>query len=175
MCLLRHRRFGRSPVGQLDEYDSEDYVGTALIDAVRHGHVDIVKKFKIDPARDNLNQLLSEGWLTAQPDIAELLIGLGANVQARGDHYTPVEAAFLSLEWSLDSVFASNWYTSSRTEASLRTIEILAAHGAQWQPEDRYRLSSFRRTLGKLSPYDAVRHLCRIIKGGPLNNRCFGN
>ncbi len=71
----------RAQVPKLDsDYpEDEERKGTALADAVLHGHVEIVRKFKIDPKKDDLNGLLHATWLRANREIIEMLIELGAD------------------------------------------------------------------------------------------------
>ena len=163
----------RMPVPQLDRREAEEYVDTALTDAVQTGRLDMLKKFKVDPATDNLSQLLAECWLTPQPKVAEFLITLGANVEAVGEHYTPMQAAFMAFEWSLDPMFGSSCYTSSRTEDSLKTIEMLATRGAHWYPEDRQRWNYIRRSLASIPAGQAIGYLRRIIKSGAIEPNTF--
>lgn len=164
----------RLPVCRLDT-DTEDVVGTALQDAVQYGNIEIVKKFKPSSAHDDLRQLICQCWLTPQPQIVELLIASGADVtpKADGDDRDPVQTALTAFQWSLDPTFSSGAYYNSKTEAALRTIEILATHGARWQPADRYRVSCLRRTLAAIAPSDAARYLRRIVSSKAIGGVMF--
>ena len=77
--------------------------------------------------------------------------------------------AFSSFEWSIDPLTRDY----SRTEAALRSIEILAAHGARWQPEDTYRVTCLRRHLAKADRYEVIRHLLRIVRSGAIEPLLF--
>jgi hypothetical protein len=100
--------------------------------------------------------------------VIELLINKGADVKNLCSEV--VESVFSDFEWSLDPLMGRDW---SRTEAALRCMEILAANGARWAPQDPYRVSCLRRTLAKTAPYDAIRHLGRIVKSGIVEQSVF--
>jgi hypothetical protein len=160
----------RLPVPRMEdsEVDEED-LDTALAAAVRRGQFEVVKKIRIDPARDDVTALTNEYCFWPNPELLEYLIKLGADVRKAAGEDNAMRWAFSSFEWSLDSLFRDY----SRTDAALRCIEILAANGARWQPEDPYRISCFRRALAKAPAYDAIRHLERIIKARAIEQPFF--
>lgn len=153
--------------------DCDDYLGTALRDAVRQGRIDIVRKFKVNAALDNLNELLCECWLTPQPEITQMLISLGGDARARVGERTPIQAAFSCFEWSLDHGYSFYGSSSTNTEAALRTIEILAEHGARWEPDEACRFRYFRRGLASVSGHNALCYLHRIVKSGAIEQPIF--
>ena len=153
-------------IGRLDG-DEEDN-DTALNEAIRYGHVEIVKKMRVDASCDDVTQLLNQYFIRPNPDVIELLISKGADVHSLGSDV--IESVFSEFEWSLDPLMGRDW---SRTEAALRCMEILAANGARWAPQDPYRVRCLRRSLGKTAPYDAIRHLGRIVKSGVIEQSMF--
>ena len=160
----------RLPVPRMDDSDvDEEDVETALVAAVRRGQFDVVKKIGIDLARDDVTALINEYCFWPNPELLEFLIKLGADVRKGAGEDNAMRWAFFSFEWSLDSLFRDY----SRTEAALRCIEILAANGARWHPDDPYRISCFRRAIAKAPAYDAIRHLERIIKAGAIEPEMF--
>jgi hypothetical protein len=160
----------RMPVPRLEDSDvDEEDVETALVAAVRRGQFEVVKKIGIDPARDDVTALINEYCFWPNPELLEFLIKLGADVRKAAGEDNAMHWAFSSFEWSLDSFFRDY----SRTDATLRCIEILAANGARWHPNDLYRVSYFRRAIAKAPAYDAIRHLERIIKAGAIEQPFF--
>lgn len=160
----------RLPVPRMDDSDvDEEDLETALVAAVRRGQFDVVKRIGIDPMRDDITALINGYCFWPNPELLEFLIKLGANVRNGEGEDSAIRWAFSSFEWSLDSLFRDY----SRTDAALRCIEILAANGARWHPNDPYRISCFRRAIAKAPAYDAIRHLERIIKTGAIEQPFF--
>lgn len=160
----------RLPVPRMEDSDiDEEDVESALVAAVRRGQFDVVKKIGIDPARDDVTALINEYCFWPNPQLLEFLIKLGADVRNAAGEKSAMYSAFSAFEWSLDSAFRSY----SRCEDALRCIEILAANGARWHPDNPYRLSCLRRAIAKAPAYDAIRHLERIIKAGAIEQPVF--
>ena len=160
----------RLPVPRLQDSDvDEEDVETALVAAVRRGQFEVVKRIGIDPARDDVTALAHEYCFCPNPKLTEILIALGADVRNQTGENSAMHWAFSAFEWSLDSRFLSY----SKCEDALRCIEILAANGARWHPNDLYRISCFRRAIAKAPIYDAIRHLERIIKAGAIEQPVF--
>jgi hypothetical protein len=157
----------RLPVPRLDDSEvDEESLESALTAAVWRGQFEVVKRIKIDPARDDVTALANSDCVWPNPNLLEMLIKLGADVRKKRG---AINSAFSAFEWSLDSYFRNY----SRTEDALRCIEILAANGARWRPKDSYGFRCLRRTLAKIEVYDAVRHLQRIIKTGAIDQPVF--
>jgi hypothetical protein len=156
-------------VPRIDEYEwDEENDDTALNEAIRLGHFDIVKKMGVDPNRDDITRLLDQHCIRPNPEVIELLIRKGADVLSLGSEM--IESVFSAYEWSLDPLMGRDW---SRTEMALRCMEILAAMGARWAPRDPYRVSCLRRSLAKSASHEAIRHLCRIVKSGIIEQSMF--
>ena len=157
----------RLPVPRMADADvDEEDVETAIQSAVRHGHIEVVRRFKIDAARDDVTALANDWCLWPNPGLLELLITLGADVRTKNG---AIENAFSSFQWSVDSVFS--W--QSRTDETLRCIEILGASGARWEPKEPSAFRHLRRALAKVSGYDAIRYLQLIVKAGAIDRAVF--
>lgn len=157
----------RLPVPRLDDSEvDEESVDTALGAAVQRGQFEIIKRIKIDPARDNVTALANAYCFWPNPKLIEMFIKLGADV--RNEHGA-INSAISAFEWSLDSIFRSY----SRTEDMLRCIEVLAANGARWKPQEPDQFRYFRRALTKVEPYDAIRYLQRIVSAGAIEPAVF--
>jgi ankyrin repeat protein len=156
----------RLPVPKLDDSDvDEEDLETALVAAVRRGQFDVVKKIGIDPTRDDVTALINEYCFWPNSALLEFLIKLGADVRKPAGEDK-------AMRWAFSS-FDSSFRDYSRTAAALRCIEILAANGARWHPNDPYRTSCFRRAIAKAPVYDAIQHLGRIIKAGAIEQPFF--
>lgn len=157
----------RLPVPRLDDSEvDEENLESALATAVGRGQFEVVKRIKIDPARDDMTALANSRCFWPNPNLLELLIKLGADVRKRRG---AINSAFSAFEWSLDPYFRNH----SRTEDALRCIEILAANGARWRPKDSYNFSCLRRALAKIEVYEAIRHLQQIVKTGAIDQPVF--
>jgi ankyrin repeat protein len=157
----------RLPVPTLEDSDvDEDDSDTALAAAVRRGQFEVVKRIKIEPARDDVTALANAYCVWPNPNLTEMLIKLGADVR---NQTGAINSAFSGFEWSLDSIFRSYTWIDD----ALRCIEILAANGARWRPADSYQVSCLRRALAKVSAYDAIRHLQRITNAGAIEQPVF--
>ena len=160
----------RLPVPRLEDSDvDEEDVDTALVAAVRRGQFDVVKRIGIDPARDDVTALAHEYCFSPNPKLIEMLINLGPDVRNQTGEKSAMYSAFSAFEWSLDSMFRSY----SRCEDALRCIEILAANGARWRPDDPYRISCFRRAIAKAPAYEAIQHLLRITNAQAIEQPVF--
>jgi hypothetical protein len=49
-------------------------------------------------------------------------------------------------------------------------MELLGANELRWAPKDSWRITRLRRTLGRISRYQAIQHLQRIAKSGLIDN-----
>lgn len=52
-------------------------------------------------------------------------------------------------------------------------MEILGSHGARWVPQKEYEIRWLRRTLMRISRYQAVEHLQRIANSGIMDQATF--
>jgi ankyrin repeat protein len=153
--------------------ETEEDEGTAVEDAVIYGQAEVLKKFKVDPTRDDVGALLCQCWLAPHPQIARMLLDLGADVNARVEDRIPIEAAIGALSFGLDSIFRYSSYCESRKTNALACIEVLAQAGARWNPADPRTISSFRRALGRADRSEAIRVLKRLVEAKALEGGIF--
>jgi hypothetical protein len=114
---------------------------TAMKEAVHYGHVEILKQFKPDPAKDDIIGLLEESARSSQPEMLSYLLDLHARShQAQVGLGTVLNAyveraAFGPIPWSVD-------YTGM-IPATYRCLTMLAEHGLKWDgsgwPVNRWR------------------------------------
>lgn len=153
--------------------ETEEGGGTALEDAVIHGQAEVMKKFKPDPTKDDVNALLCQCWLVPHPEIARILLELGAEVNTRVDGRMSIEAAVDALSFGLDSIFQYSSHSENRRTDALACIEVLAQAGARWNPADPRTISSFRRALGRAERSVAIRVLKRLVEARALEEGIF--
>ncbi len=149
----------RLPVPDLSYPGEEDLLGTALEDAVSSGHVEVVRKIGIDPAKDNPSELLGHCWLANNPEIVRMLLDAGADPNGKTKMGIPIDRLLSGLAWALDSSFS----TGFRLEPTLQCIELAASRGGRWTPEMMGKHCRFRRALGNISRHEAVRILHRLL------------
>lgn len=153
--------------------EMEEDEGTALEDAVIHGQAEVLLKFRVDSTRDDINALLCQCWLAPHPQIARVLLELGANVNARTDGRTPIDAAMGALSFSLDSLFGYSSFCENKRINALACIDVLAKAGARWNPNDARGFSSFRRALGRADSSTAIRVLKRLVDARAVEEGAF--
>jgi hypothetical protein len=96
-----------------------------------------------------------------------------ADVNARVNGLTPIEAAMDALSFGLDSYFGYSSSCESRKTNALACIEVLAEAGAHWNPTDPRTLSSFRRALGRIDRSEAIRVLKRLVHAKAFGEAVF--
>lgn len=158
----------RMKVPDLDNPEEEYYFRSALDDAVWYGRLDVVRKFKIDPSRDDVTALLGRSSLGSEPEIVKMLLDAGADPNGVIEEESVMVGQVQSLGWSMDR---TTW--RSNTEHKLQCIELLAAHGGRWRPRTPYEMGGFRRALGRSEPSIAVSTLVRLVKSGALEKDVF--
>lgn len=69
----------RLPVPRLEDSDvDEENIDSALAGSVRRGQFEVVKRIKIDPARDDVTALANTYCFFPNPDLIEMLISAGS-------------------------------------------------------------------------------------------------
>lgn len=135
----------RAKVLRTNDEEDPELEATALECAASSGHCDVVKKI-VDPAKDDLDQLLCDACFGHSPELIKYLIELGANPNGRRqDGSTPLSKLFLAFSWYSDHTFSRTGY---HDEGQIdRCMEEMFARGAKWEPTDGYELSLVRRAL----------------------------
>ena len=144
-------------------------MGTALVEAVKHYKIEIMKKIPLDLSRDDPSALLAECWMCENPAAVQMLLDAGADPNRGEGEMSTMRMLMCSFEWGLDPVLRHR----NRAEVALRCIELAAKKGGRWRPSDSYAFRTLRTALAKESPYDAVSHLNRLIKCGAIKEDVF--
>lgn len=129
--------------------DPECYT-SGLSEACDSGNLELIKKLKPDPARDDLAELLHSVAMAGKRDALRYLLELGAppNNKPNGG-----SKAFDTALWRLDfaRMFGENRGSRYSATEALGCIEELLAHGAIWAP-DAYQMNNLRKDLLAYDP-----------------------
>lgn len=147
-------------------YDDEawsndpDYYTTALEEAAHCKDVQILKRLKPDPQRDDLESLLADAAGSAHVDVVRYLFELGAkpNDKPNGGS-TALDRCLLSL-WhgSFGHRISPSWYGSPQKASKYEvsdtrdTLQLLFEKNALWRPDNARELQSVRRYLYECEP-----------------------
>jgi len=130
--------------------DPECYT-TGLSEACYSANIDLIKKLKLNPAQDDLSELVHSLAMGGKREALKYLLEMGAppNNKPNGG-----SAALDTALWRLDMArIFGNSIGGSRYGASeaLGCVAELLAHGAIWAP-DAYQINSLRKDLLAYDP-----------------------
>ena len=132
-----------------DYTDDPECFTTAIREATLSGNVEVLKKLKPDPTRDDLNDLLHCAALLGRRELLSYLMGIGAkpNDKPNGGS-SSLDRCLWELNYGRSFVYRSNT-PKSKYEVSngLECIRELASHGAIWNPNDQHAFNDLRRAL----------------------------
>lgn len=140
----------RIPLPDIDDEDGNSLVISALEEAVWNGQVEMLEKMKVDPAKDNIDQLLRRACFSGKWEIIEKLLQLGANPNWEDQDKTSAMSELLGrFVWKITPVvgYRSEW----EVDQMLETVCKFADRGGRWQLPDNYRMRDLRRALTQLS------------------------
>jgi hypothetical protein len=117
------------------------------------GHVEIVKRFKPEPARDDLSLLIKEASTFAKRDVMAYLLGMGANPNDKPNGgSSALDGCLKSLRWEdTYSYPAPKVIPASNLTKSRGVIRLLLERGALWKP-DAHTLADVRKALYRIDP-----------------------
>jgi Ankyrin repeats (3 copies)/Ankyrin repeats (many copies) len=122
---------------------------SGLEEACHSGNLEVLKKLKPDPHRDNLPNLLDRAAVSNREAVLQYLLQLGANPNDKpGGGSKALETALWHLGFA-----RCDFNGSGRLRAkydlsdAFGCIRVLLAYGAVWNPDDSYHVSSLRRNL----------------------------
>ena len=143
---------------------------TALREASYSGNVEVLKKLKPDPNRDDLSDLLHCSAVSARGDAIRYLleIGVNPNDKPNGGSY-----AMDTCLWHLNFYSSTVYYRKSlrskyEVYKGLDSAREVTAHGAIWNPNDQSAFNDLRRALYGCEPEVTI-ELLKIFK---THNAC---
>lgn len=158
----------RERVPDLEDSPLDESVGTALEDAVAYSKIEVIRKIKIDPEKDDLTDLLGHCWSCDEPEIVRMLLELGADPNGGSGETAPMELLVSNFVWSLDGALYRR-----NPDRAVECIEVAASFGGRWKPEKSYSFRYFRRAIGQTKPYSIIQYLQRIVKSGAIEQDIF--
>jgi hypothetical protein len=116
--------------------------------------LDVLKKLKLDAGRDDFPKLLQCAAVSSRKAVLEYLLGIGANPNDKPNGgSSSLETALWHLNFARFDPYGSKRLKSKYDVSSdLDCVRALLAHGAIWNPDDAYHVSSLRRTLLEYEP-----------------------
>jgi hypothetical protein len=144
----------RGPCLEKEYTEDPECYTSGLEEACHSETLDVLKKLKPDPSRDNLTELLGWAAIYCRKETLEYLMEIGANQNDKANGGSSaldtVLREFRAIRFDVyDWKRLKSKYDVSR---SLDCVRVLLAHGAIWNPEESYDLNCLRRTLLECEP-----------------------
>jgi len=141
--MLGDEHFGRM------EEDRAELAATALMEACYQENVEVLKKLKPDPSRDNLTELLNCAAGLARKEIIKYLLELGAQPNDKANRASKaMDRCLLHLPHeSIDALIHRRQVSSWEVRRTMESLGELVKHGAIWEPDDSREMDYIRRGL----------------------------
>jgi hypothetical protein len=138
---------------------------TALKEASYSGNVEVLKKLKPDPKRDDLSDLLHCVAVSGHSDAIKYLLEIGA---IPNDKPNGGSSALDTCLWHLNFSYSSLYYRKSlrskyEVSKGLDSVREVTAHGAIWNPSDQRAFNDLRKALYGCEPEVTI-ELLQIFK-----------
>jgi ankyrin repeat protein len=142
------------PVLNQENTEDPECFTSGLKEACHSENLDVLKKLKPNPDRDNLSELLHCAAIWRRSATLEYLLELGAppNDKANGGS-SALDTVLHDLRFLLIAAHGTN-RLNSRYEVRqvFDCVPALVSHGAAWRPDTGYELASLRRALLEFEP-----------------------
>jgi hypothetical protein len=127
---------------------------SGLEEACRSENLDVLKKLKPNANRDNLSKLLDCAAIWERKETLEYLLQIGANPNDKPNGgSSALDTVLRHLSFARFDLYRSKQLKSKYDIwRALGCVRELLAHGATWNPNDAYDVSSLRRTLLECEP-----------------------
>ena len=144
----------RGPCLQKEYTEDPDCYTSGLEEALRSENLDVLKKLKPDANRDNLSELLDCAAIWERKETLEYLLQIGANPNDKPNGASSaLDTALRHLSFArLDTYGSKRLKSKYDILRALDCVCELLAHGATWNSNDAYDVSSLRRTLLECEP-----------------------
>jgi hypothetical protein len=144
----------RGPCLEKEYTEDPECYTSGLEEACRSETLDVLKKLKPGPRRDNLVELLNYAAIWGREKTLEYLLEMGVNPNDKANGGSSVLDSVLRHF----NVVRFDGYNKKRLKSkyevsqSLDCVRVLLAHAATWNPEGTYEVNSLRRTLLDCEP-----------------------
>ncbi len=144
----------RGPCLEKEYTEDPECYTSGLEEACRAENLDVLKKLKPDPGRDNLTELLRSAAIWGRKATLEYLLEIGANPNDRANGGSSVLDTVLGhLSFvGFDAYNRKRLKSKYDVSRSLDCVSVLLAHSAVWNPEEAYEMNSLRRMLLECEP-----------------------
>lgn len=145
----------RVPHQRYEDDEDEELWSTALEEAAWRGHLEIIKKLRPDPARDDLNKLLHKTLQFSRDfEVIRFWIDLGADVNhVNRDGASAHRTVLWRITWDLDPRFAC--FTRPNSTACKDFALEWFGLSAKWDPTSKEDFQSVRQCLALLNCAEA--------------------
>ena len=155
----------RGPNLDKDYTNDPECFTTALREGSYSGNVEVLKKLKPDPKRDDLSDLLHCAAVSARSDAIKYLLEIGANPN---DKPNGGSSALDTCLWHLNFGSSFRYYGKSlrskyEVSKGLDSAREVTALGAVWNPDDHRGFNNLRRALYGCQPEVTI-ELLKIFK-----------
>lgn len=149
--------------------DDPDCHTTAFHEACSKGSLEILKKLKPDPARDDLSGLFASA--SNSRELINYLLAFGANPNDKPNGgSSALDRLFWHLGFARFDIYAKNRIaTRFDVRDTFECIRELVEHGALWRPDDRRELNWVRQMLYKCEPQVSV-DLVKLLARNKASN-----
>ena len=152
--------------------ENEEFWSTPLEAAALKGQLDVIKRLKPDPAKDDVHRLLDDCLYRRNMDLVRYWVSLGADInhvdaEGRTAHYHVLSG----LSWALDP--RSYWYASSDGTEAKRFAQEWFSSGAKWTPQGD-DIGVIRKALSRLSCMEAYEFIKLLLENEVMSADALG-
>ena len=176
-------RSGGPTLDDDDDLDTSEHT-TALAAAAYAKNLEILKRLKPDPERDDVDKLLPNAATFGRVDVVRYLLELGAKPNDKPNDGSAALDRCLTASLSCESFrwrLRSSWYgTSSKASKysvseTLNTFELLLEHGALLRPDNDRELAVVRRSLYECEPDVTLKVVEGLVKRAACTHETIHN
>jgi ankyrin repeat protein len=158
----------RGPCLEKEYTEDPECYTSGLEEACHSENLDVLKRLKPDPNRDNLGELLQIAASWRRIATLEYLLGIGANPNDKTNGgSSALDSALGSLSFVRFCAYGEDRLKSKYdARENLECVRELLSHGACWSPDSAYELTSLRRSLLECRPEVTIELLHLLRKHG---------
>ena len=155
----------RGPCLEKEYTEDPECYTSGLEEACRSESLDVLKRLKPDPSRDNFTELLSCAAIWGRKATLEYLLEIGANPNDKANGgSSALDTVLRHISFGgFDAYNKKRLKSKYDVSRSLDCVRELLVHGAIWNPEETYELNSLRRSLLECEP-DVTIELLQLFR-----------